>query len=1110
MAFPRDARDTVVELFLGGNWVEIPVADLYGREPMQISRGRADESQALTPSHCTFTLGNRSGQYDPNNPMGPYYQQIGRNTPIRVSVRTARDTFSRTVSGGVGTANTGQAYLTVGAGGTVQASDWNVNGTQVTMSVPAADAYRAAYFSPTVIQHHDVDQVVTVSVPITNVTGGSLEPAAFLFHVSATPTFYQVKLSITTTETIEVSAVNPAGSVFGTATIPGITHTSSQALRFRAQCDARVFRAKVWPSTSPEPYAWQWETRHLGKLSGAVGLRAGVAAGNSNTKPIVSTLDDYDVRVPRFAGEISAWNLGWASDAGTVDAVVRVEAAGILRRLGQGAAPLRSAPYRAGATSDADYYCPLEEAPLVVAGQPAIGTSAMRLTGDVPDQTRLWGNGVLAPWLPNVLAREGINNLYVGNISMPAFTSEWTVGWVMAGGKAHNDLLIQGPTQTWRIEFSQTAGTVRVHDVTGAITSSPVPAVYDDGPHLVSFAATNSVPVTMNWNLVVDGHQVMANTSVSGTLEPAIALTFRNLVDNASEPLAIGHVTAGSVGGGNVEALFGYVGETAGNRMLRISTEAGIPFSYWGNSLSDLTDSAAMGPQYPDSALAIIEECVAADLGEMYEPRGMLGIEYRARKKLYNQDPAMQLVFASDHLAPPLDPVDDDQLTRNDVTVARRDGGSHQETLASGALSILDPPTGIGRYDTQVTVNVASDDQLPGIAGWLLANGTVEGARYPQVTVSLGRPAIANSAAMANVPMDVNIGDRITISSASAINVFSTITLLVRGIDESIDAPEHLITYNCTPETPYEVIQVDTAGKNKVNTGGALLHAAVSSSATTLDVATTSRPLWVTDAGQMPVPITIGGEDISATAIANELITFVAAGTATHADRGSIANVTPGLPAGLAAGDLLLCLAAIRRTDVQPTAPTGYATIGDIGNLRLFGKIAGSSESAPVVDFPGGGSGDTISGQTAAFRGKFHDVSKILVNHNGHPNESGQDIPYTGLSVVFNNCLVLWFAWKQDDWTSVTSPGTEIGEPSSTTGNDQGIVWSYTIQTTATAVAGGSFTVTGGASAISRAGVLVLQCDRQTFAVTRSVNGVSKAHAAGAAVALTRRAPLGL
>ena len=80
--FPLDIR---TDLQLGGVWTDVS-GDVYVRDPKQISRGRRDQGSAADPSSLSLTLNNRSGRYSPRNAMSPLYGQIGRNTPVRVSV----------------------------------------------------------------------------------------------------------------------------------------------------------------------------------------------------------------------------------------------------------------------------------------------------------------------------------------------------------------------------------------------------------------------------------------------------------------------------------------------------------------------------------------------------------------------------------------------------------------------------------------------------------------------------------------------------------------------------------------------------------------------------------------------------------------------------------------------------------------------------------------------------------------------------------------------------------------------------------------------------------------------------------------------------------------
>lgn len=79
-----------VEIMLdptGLNWTDI-TPFVYYRDRIKITRGRPDETSQAQPQTCTLTLNNRDGRFTPKNPLGPYYGNLGRNTPIRVSRMT--------------------------------------------------------------------------------------------------------------------------------------------------------------------------------------------------------------------------------------------------------------------------------------------------------------------------------------------------------------------------------------------------------------------------------------------------------------------------------------------------------------------------------------------------------------------------------------------------------------------------------------------------------------------------------------------------------------------------------------------------------------------------------------------------------------------------------------------------------------------------------------------------------------------------------------------------------------------------------------------------------------------------------------------------------------
>lgn len=201
------------------------------------------------------------------------------------------------------------------------------------------------------------------------------------------------------------------------------------------------------------------------------------------------------------------------------------------------------------------------------------------------------------------------------------------------------------------------------------------------------------------------------------------------------------------------------------------------------------------------------------------------------------------------------------------------------------------------------------------------------------------------------------------------------------------------------------------------------------------------------------------------------VVTFVNTGTAAHADN---AAVSPALPAGAAAGDVLLIFAA-RRGSGDTTAPAGYSLIATYTLFKLYGKIHSGAEAAPTVGITGGAAGDTTGAQMAAFR----DASLTVV---GGPvsqtnGTSSLNINHPAILPSAPKALVLAFGYKLTAWTSVAPlpDMTEVGDTSSTLGNDHGMVWDFVVQPgDPTTVNAGTFVTTGASGSSSRSGMLAL------------------------------------
>jgi hypothetical protein len=286
-----------------------------------------------------------------------------------------------------------------------------------------------------------------------------------------------------------------------------------------------------------------------------------------------------------------------------------------------------------------------------------------------------------------------------------------------------------------------------------------------------------------------------------------------------------------------------------------------------------------MGPQGVDTLSSLLNECEAADLGQQFEPRQVLALGYRTLASMCAQPPRLTLDYAQsqpggvngDGGDSGLDPTYDDQLLANDWTVTRgsssgSQGATVQVQLDDGsALSVSNPPTGVGDYAKTQTANVEYDAQLQDVAGWMVHAGTVDQARWPGIPVNLARAEIQAGGLYYPV-LDTDIGDYLELANLPDVVLYDPVKQLLFGSKESLGGFHHTVEFNAVPEVPYEVIVLDDPVYGRVDTDGSTLASSVSSSATTLSVATASGfPLWTTAAADFPFDIAIAGERVTVT-----------------------------------------------------------------------------------------------------------------------------------------------------------------------------------------------------------------------------------------------------
>jgi hypothetical protein len=884
-----------LELHYGGDWHPAPV---YRRTPISIVRGRGDESTDPTPATLTAELNNRTGDYNPRNPMSSLYGLIGRNTPVRAGLTLAGDDFTRTVAGNWGTASNGPAWSTFGAGGSITAADYAVSAGQGLLSVPAGNAYRGAWLPS--LSLRDVELVATVDTVITNVTGGSIEPANLLLRRQSSSVYYMARVEISASEAVTLSLYGPAGLIASTA-VPGLVW-SGQPIRVRAGISGPVLSASVWDPAVGEPVGWQVQAVDEQITGpGGVGVRSGVAAGNTNASPLEFRWSDLEVVDRRFYGEVSSWAPGRTGEfdpvTGRGDAWTNIEAAGILRRLAQGDDVLASPLRRQLAELAPTAYWPLEDLDGAAGGASAVdGVAPMVPYGY--SRFQIPGSGG-APQpvagLPAFATGQGIpgsapvpdwsqGGVLVGRPPIPASgTQGWRVAFVALFPRDRQDAatsffgwtVTAGTYTLWEMVATTAGLTAFVADpetfINGYRILSATINVFDGLPHLVEVEARTSGGL-LDARLYIDGWEYGAIETLAApdlaappgwvaavTVNPDEWKAGESQVEGLPQ---LGHVAVWQPStpiSGHVEAMRGHTGETTAARFTRLCAERGVPALVVG----DTDECPTMGAQRIATLPDLLAEIERTDDGLVYEPRDWLGLVLRTGVSLAGQQPALEVDYAAGQVAPPLAPVIDDQGVHNDITArSSATGGSARAVLEAGPMSVLPPPDGIGRATTQLDVLPADDARLADHAGWALHKGTTDEVRFASLTVDLvASPELVTGAAA------VDVGDRVDVIGLPVDVAPGEVRLLAPGYIETIGSHTRTITYNAVPYTPYEQVAV-ADGEPRAPADGSTLATDLTASALTLSLASTAdNGVWTTDPADFPLSLRVGGEQVTATAI---------------------------------------------------------------------------------------------------------------------------------------------------------------------------------------------------------------------------------------------------
>lgn len=538
----------------------------------------------------------------------------------------------------------------------------------------------------------------------------------------------------------------------------------------------------------------------------------------SRNTPILITFFDGTFHRRLLSGFVSSWPLRW--DRSAEDAWIPIEINGVLHRLEALNKPLRSALYRelvsrfnAGAGIVA--YWPCEDGPdSNTIASPIPGVEPMEWDGELD----LFASNefVASDSLPVIGDGPG------GGTTVPrvrgAVPSHTTTGEVSAHSLIFIDpdipgtnrlmleILTTGSAPTWEMRWDSgpAGGGIRVtiRDGDGGIIDNTVFAVpQTDG--ITGEAFKLSLDATQNgsdidYTILLFFPEIFPpiGVTINDTLVNHTIGRVREVGVGAQADMAnsaFGHVVVGndtSIFSDTANVLIGWQAELAVNRMIRITDEENIPFTFERNPPFE----PRMGPQGLKTVLELLRECEAADGGILGE-NTLFGLRYRDRTSLVNQTPRLELDAGLNDLAIEPEPTDDDQQLINQFEAVRENGSSF---LARDEASI----TQFDLYDDSREFNVWMDNQLPSLAQWILHLGTVDEMRFPALDMQLANTPIHidNLLTMRN-----DLGSRVMVKHEIPQLIGNEIDVQVIGWSETISENLWSITFNTRPNKPWIV-----------------------------------------------------------------------------------------------------------------------------------------------------------------------------------------------------------------------------------------------------------------------------------------------------------------
>ncbi|ROQ69168.1 concanavalin A-like lectin/glucanase superfamily protein [Streptomyces sp. 840.1] len=785
---------TLVEVGWGGQ-IQAPSAirwtDLTARvdqvQGVRIDRGASDELSEIQPGSCTMVLDNADGALTPGNPNSPYYPNVRRNAPIRVSqavipVRSGAAPYSLNMMGDAFDSGVADPSMWTTANGAVQ-----VGGRLRLPLVPGVVSRQTSNREWSL-----AGAALSVKLATPPGANGSSSTSMSMWVYSQT-TGTRLRWSYNAVNGLLRAASEVSSADAGAVSVPydPIAHAW---LRIRETTGVLFFE------TSPD--GWDWTICR--SLATPAWVNTNTVQIEFNATRTGGTADyvEWDLlgaRVrPRFYGMVNEWPVQWEGLLSTVS----ISATDLFKRLNR-QPPLRSMLGMEVLTRDTvtgtfsfpAAYFPLAEPVESAAAGSVVGAGIGALAS-----TQVGAGGTL------VFGEEGVPE--TGESAVSFTPASATAGRYLVGDLGPQ---MAADSTTWAINVqvwikTSTAGRailglsdpLRTSQLVLSLNSSGVLTVEStqDGTALVIGTSSSGNLADGAWHHVVyDGSakRVYVDGAAAGGILPATsspdlrtiyvggyrsARLFSGQIAHLSLHLANGPV--GSVYAVASDARTGFSGESSDWRVERLARYAGLEsVTLLGSTFDPVASQGPTGT----SIVARLQEVEATESGRLYAERDYYGLAYQSRDLRYNPSAGAE-VFAISYadVEPGIQLADDDQKLCNQVEASRPNGATQIVTDASSVEAF-------GVYEQQLTVLKTSDSSVADAASWLVS-------RYADPAPEL-REVPIEAATMATFLdiLDADISSYFTVYDLPAQSSALEMRVTVEGYTETLKENSHLIEF---------------------------------------------------------------------------------------------------------------------------------------------------------------------------------------------------------------------------------------------------------------------------------------------------------------------------